>query len=500
MVCSSMSTFVVFCMTLDLSPGETDGGDNDRGNLIVANHAAMTPVHHGNSLPASALDDSSVNGQMEMGDARLNEGVGPSKEVCSVARRPSGKRMRCEVGEEPSSSGSSGNRPIKRRHTIYTSGSRESLEEVGVARIRVSKSASALGQMTSDPSSRSFIFSKPTPQHTPRPHTTVSVAMETDKQEKEAPLSSSNVPFKFSNPRLYVAKQMVVNDNKQKAVKGEESDDVRVCGASPIPHLPELTRRAPHNKRCGLDLPSSSPCPLDNGFLTTPHPPESPDLLRKISSELVQRYPLATPLATPSERGVGPGMNESYRQAVYAREPPLSRVKPLSLKFTVTPEQGSEVMQEVSFSFELNSPGCHGSTDKNPPSNGSSRVPLTPISSLPHRTPATTHHCSLGPQHRPPLQRRFALTPLLTSGPRFTDLSCSPTGRASRKMASSSKTPRVGRSATELSCSGWLSIAQFISLVLYSTVYSLPPSPPLLTLHTLSPPSPPLSHTHTIVL
>ena len=342
--------------------------------------------------------------------------------------------MRCE-GVRGEGVRGEGERAIKRRHTIYSSHSRDSLTKVGGANIRSSKSATALGQVTFDPSP-SFRFSKPTPQHTTRQGTTATVAMET---ENEAPPTSPGVPFTFSNPRLYVARRRMVANGD-----GELGEGVRVCGASPIPRLPEITR-SKNGRSFGYSSVHISPCQLDEGFLKTPHhphtshTPHSPDLLRQISSELVDRYPLATPLATPPCRETG--LNDSYRRAVYPREP-VSPVRPL--QFTVTPDdKGSEVMQEVSFTFQLNSPCCHGDDlDAPPPSNSENRVPVIPF--LPPRHPSSSS--SVLKPLRPSLQRwrRFPLTP---AGPRFTDLSSSSSSALTAplgKMASG-RTPRVRR-------------------------------------------------------
>lgn len=358
------------------------------------------------------------------GEGGVNQGVEPPT-TYSVTRNHSGKRMRCEVGEEEG-----GTRAIKRRHTIYTSGSRESLTDV--AGIRSSKSATTLGQTNSDPSP-SFSFSKPTPQRLAKQRIPHTVAMENDKQNLDAvaPPTSSGVPFTFSNPRLYVAKRRLVSNGDDCVDQSEGGREV--CGASPIPHLPELTpHKSPHDNRQGYPVTPAPRSQLNEGFVTTPFPPHSaasPNLLQQISSELIERYPQATPLATPTTREAGLGMNESYRQAVYSRR----LVKPVSLEYSVTPDSnlGPEVMQEVSFTFQLNSSGCH-SNKSPPPTTAAARVPLSP---LPHRPPVGRGSGDLRPQK----QRRFGLTPR----PKFTDLSSPFPAVGGQRMAG--KTPRVAR-------------------------------------------------------
>ena len=472
--------FLSFIRGFTLTSGDFTDGDFP-SNVTVGNPIAMTPVLGNNALLAS-LSEESVSrvavGEGEKGEEGerkgeriINEGVEPPKMYSVVSRKHSGKRMRCEEGEE--GGGEEGGRAIKRRHTIYTSGSRESLAEVGVVGIRTSKSATALGQTKSD-LSPGFTFSKPTPQRSAFPRTPRSVVpVETDKQDvtmdTTAPPTSSGVRFTFSNPRLYVAKKRLVSVGNSEAGKGGSEGD-RVCGASPIPHLPELTpHKTPHvNRRSSSFTAAATPAPrgrLNEGFLKTPFPRPSagsPNLLQQISSELIERYPQATPLATPTI-GAGLGMNESYRQAVYSRQ----LIKPVSLEFTVTPDpdMSSEIVQEVSFTFQLNhSPGRHSNTNNPPhPSNTETRVPLspschgntnkTPPPSNPAKRVPFSHRRPVVRELRPqkaPLQRRFAMTPLLTPrAPRFTDISSpftsAPTATVATGQKFASKTPRVGR-------------------------------------------------------
>ena len=477
----------VFHRKLSFIGGFNTAGDNDftdgdfPNNVTVGNPIAMTPVLGNNALLAS-LSEESVSrvavGEGEKGEEGerkgeriVNEGVEPPKTYSVVSRKHSGKRMRCEEEE--------GGRAIKRRHTIYTSGSRESLTEVGVVGIRTSKSATALGQTISD-LSPGFTFSKPTPQRSAFPRTPHSVVpVETDKQDvtmdTAAPPTSSGVRFTFSNPRHYVAKRRLVSVGNSEEGEMGGSEGERVCGASPIPHLPELTpHKTPHvNRRSSSFTAAATPAPrgqLNEGFLKTPFPRPyagSPNLLQQISSELIERYPRATPLATPTAaKGAGLGMNDSYCRAVYSRQ----LVKPVSLEFTVTPDpdESSEIVQEVSFTFQLNhSPGRHSNTNNPPhPSNTDTRVPLSPschsntnktpppsnpVKCVPlsHRRPVVRESCDLRPQ-KAPLQRRFAMTPLLTPRvPRFTDISSpftsAPTATVATGQKLTGKTPRVGR-------------------------------------------------------
>ena len=474
----SHAHFSLSLLNSDLSPGEpgdfTDGDFSN--NVAVDNRVVMTPVIGNTALLASLSEESVSRAERVKGEERGDEGevneqgVGPPK-TYFVTRKQSGKRMRCEGG----GGGEGGGRGLKRRHTIYTSGSRESLTEVGVARIRTSKSATALGQSNSD-LCPGFTFSKPTPQrsaavhhHTPG---SAVIPVETDKQDVTmdavAPPTSSGVPFTFSNPRRYVAKTRVVsNSNSIDQSDLGVIEGGRVCGASPIPHLPEVTtHKTPHITPAAAMVTTPAPRgggQLNEGFLQTPFPQPSagsPNLLQKISSELVERYPQATPLAATPTVGkwAGFGMNDSYRCAVYAKQ---HVVEPVSLEFNLTPDHGNEsceLVQEVSFTFQLNtSPGRHGNTNNtSPPSSTTNLSPgchsntSKPTTRLPlsQRPPVNDFR----PPAKVPLQRRFALTPLLTPrAPRFTDLSspftsaATATGGATVGQRIASKTPRVRR-------------------------------------------------------
>lgn len=379
---------------------------------------------------------------------------------------------------------------MKRRHTLY---SRSHENHTHLGGIRTSKSATTLhtnSDLHNPGTVQGFSFSRPVPPHNP-PSTPESVPTATDAEiggvtmVTDPQVTVSRHPFTFSNPRQYPSrKQVVANSNKdgvtiKQIMRGAASDagDVcegrgggSVCGASPIPHLPELRRPSLAVRRSSsLCIPSSpAPCgplpsQLNEGFLLTPFPPSpppsSPNLLEKISSELVERhrYCLATPLTTPTllpTKEAGHALNDSYRQAVRARAAklenpdPLALTKPVALEFNASIEpddetlEGSKVIQEVSFSFELNSATNRHSNPNNPPGNAHAprptpgRTPLSPVHpSLTHRTP---HTSTLHP--KVPLQRKFALIPLLPQGPRFTDLS-SPfitTGRAG-------KTPKINK-------------------------------------------------------
>lgn len=376
-------------------------------------------------------------------------------ETYAVGRKPSGKRMRCEAD----GGGEEGCR-VKRSHTLYTSKSQEN--HTHFRGIRASKSETAVRL---DCDTTGFSFSRPTPP-CGTPCGAVSVPMVTDEVSMVADQSASNRPFTFSNPRKYPAKQCVVaNSNitaeehvslSKTVAMAADSDGECMFGVSPIPHLPEippppLTTQQTFSFCVPLTpAPRGPPLPsqLNEGFLQTPFPlppssSPSPNLLEKISSELVERhkYSLATPLATPTllPTNEAATMNTSYKQAIYSQSEHtdlLPCVKPGPLEFNASIErdedlpEGSKVMQEVTFSFELNSNGHHGNKRQTPP-----RVPL---SELP-RTPAAGI-LQLKPP-KAPLQKKFSLTPLLPQGPRFTDLS-SPFVTIDRP---GKKTPRVSR-------------------------------------------------------
>ena len=432
-------------------------GDNERGfpatAHVLANSGALTPVVGNDCLLATisteslhrAVSEREGEGKRggretegEGGEGREREekkggrrerkrggmrAIGP--ESYSVATKSSVKRMRCEGGEE--------GRMVKRRHTIYSSRSHEDVSHSTT--IRTSKSATALS-LNSDPRP-GFTFARPTP-HTERTPVSVPMATDTGIRETGAP---SNTPFKFSAPRKYPARQAVTRGNSEDGTKcalfGDDfSVGGSVCGASPIPRLPELTR---HNSQVGsgqgavFSGPLSPPrgAPHSQLNLITPLPTHSPNLLDKITSELVDRYPMTTPLATPTDKEVWLMMNDSYHQAVYVRgsnrEPHLPLAKPGALEFNASfshdNAEGSKVMQEVSFSFKLNSgSSCHGNVTR-PPSR-QSRVPLSPVNHT--LTPHTPVSAPL--QLRPPKlpsQKRFPVAPFLSHSQQFTDISTS---------------------------------------------------------------------------
>ena len=333
----------------------------------------------------------------------------------AVARKHSGKRMRCEVGDGEEGDGEVG-RKVKRRHTIYLSRSRES--DINSSGIRASKSVTTL-QMNPDPSP-GFTFSVPTPSHDKCLPVSVPTATDT---------AVSKVLFAFSNPTPARPRVAVTSDNEM-TTRTLYCDDVRlrgsVCGASPIPHLPELPRHHAPLTPAPRRPPRTPHGQLNEGFLRTPLPPtNSPNLLDKINSELVDRYPLATPLATPTTKKAWP---TSYGEASH------SDGKPARLEFnaSVSPDDddGSKVMREVSFSFKLNSGGSRHSNNTD---NSESRVPLAPTP----RPPAAAN--MLPPKG--PLQRKFILTPLLPKRPKFTDISTSTVPVRLAKPAA--KTPRI---------------------------------------------------------
>ena len=418
--------------------GKIDGASPSNEGEVLA--ASMTAVL-GNTALLASLSEETVGGwrregergereggeregagevgwwrrEGERGEREGGEREGAGEEgpkTYSVTRKHSGKRMRCELeGEGEGDREGEGKRAVKRRHSIYTSKSRDGMTVTSA--IRASKSATAIGQLTSDPSSPSFKFSIPMiPSHTP---VQCKPVLDSD-MESLATKTASNL-FTFSNPRMYVAKKRVVandDDNEEfpaTRLFGGGSEGGRVCGASPIPSLPELPPPPVPPKARGL---------LDEGFLCTPlpqhAPSSSPNLLDRISSELVERYPLATPLATPTN-GVGLLQNDSYRRAVHPCEPlakPVSQLaKPVSLNFTVSPEnESSKVTHEVSVAIEVNhAPHSHGNTP-----HPTARVPLSPL-----KTPSSK---ALHPRPpRPPPQKKYALTPIVSQGPRFTDIS-----------------------------------------------------------------------------
>lgn len=397
---------------------------------VLSIHSALTPVIGSRSLLASVSEESLP--PLGEGGSRVEV-----PETYAVARKHSGKRMRCELeggGEEGG--------VVKRRHTIYTSKSQENHTHFGG--IRASKSETAIRADLK--TTAGFSFSKPTPSRgTPR--LPASVPMVTDEVSTATDPSICNRPFTFSNPRRYPAKKhMAGNSNTPELSKTVAMATSDVCSVSPIPYLPEIPPRPLKTKQSSFCAPLTPvprvpphPTQLNEGFLLTPFPlppssPPSPNLLEKISSELVERhkYSLATPtLLSTNEVAT---MNSSYWQAIYGHSD-LPHVNPGGLEFSASIEpdedqlEGSKVMQEVSFSFKLNSNGHHGNKRHSPP-----RIPLSPL-------PVTPAASSL--QFKPPkapLQRKFALTPLLPQGPRFTDLS-SPflttgrPGRPSKKMS-----------------------------------------------------------------
>lgn len=391
---------------------------SNQAHVLINRTATMTPVVVGNTDLLAAVSEEDIERGGERREETCSEG---EMKTYSVTRKHSGKRMRCELEGE-----GEGGKAVKRRHTIYISTSRDNI----VSNIRASKSTTALSQSNSDlsPKSQEFKFSRPLlPPNTPVRCTPVPVTMVTNTESVSKATKVSSHPFTFSNPRLYQSKkQVVANDNDKEctAMRLFDNDD-GICKASPIPTLPEL--RPPIIPPVGQ---------LNEGFLRTPLPlppqsipsSSSPNLLEKITSELVERYPLATPLATPTcVNNVG----LLNHRAVYTHEPvnlvkPVSHlVKPVPFNFndTISPEQddskSSKVMQEVSFTFELNptTHGCHGDTTKQLPSNHGPRIPLSPLHTL-----STTTTNTLKPL-KPPLQRKFALTPLITrERPIFTDI------------------------------------------------------------------------------
>ena len=101
--------FLSFIRGFTLTSGDFTDGDFP-SNVTVGNPIAMTPVLGNNALLAS-LSEESVSrvavGEGEKGEEGerkgeriINEGVEPPKMYSVVSRKHSGKRMRCEEGEE----------------------------------------------------------------------------------------------------------------------------------------------------------------------------------------------------------------------------------------------------------------------------------------------------------------------------------------------------------------------------------------------------------------
>lgn len=455
---AQVSVVVAITVSVSLSVGgsEQDGSSPTTNTdcPVLTNGPALSPVIGNRSLLASVSEESlppAGGGEGGGGDTKVKV-----PQTYAVGRTHSGKRMRCEVDGGGGGGGEEGC-AVKRRHTLYTSKSQEGHAHLGG--IRASKSETTM-RLDSDPRiTTGFSFSRPTPPcGTPREP--MAVPLVTDEVSTVTKPSVSNRPFTFSNPRKYPAKQCVVansNITAQEHVKTVTSSD-RVFGVSPIPYLPEIPPQPLATQQSSSFCAPLTPAPrgpplprqLNEGFLLTPFPlppasSPSPNLLEKISSELVERhkYSLATPLATPTLLSTNEvaTVNSSYQQAIYSQSELgdlLPHVKPGPLEFNASIErdedmlEGSKVMQEVSFSFELNSNSHHGNKRHTPPRPPLSQLPSTPW-------PAASI-LQLKPP-KAPLQRKFALTPLLLQGPRFTDLS-SPFVTIDRP---GKKTPRVTR-------------------------------------------------------
>ena len=441
--------------------------------VSTSNQHVLTPVI-GNNVLLASVSEESIPAETAAGEGE--SGVRAPK-TYAVSRKQSGKRMRCELGGEGEEE-----RAVKRRHTIYHSSRQGHAQSPG---IRASKSETTLRQEPSLPAP-AFSFSDPTPPRaaqcnlTSIPMITDTVSTATDAVSSATDASTvANRPFTFSNPRKYPHRVRVVTNSNDSGSCGAsvttatetERREWSVVDASPIPHLPEVPLGRPRFGKRGSSAFSVPPSPLpphtlpsqlNEGFLLTPFPApsppspsDSPNLLEKISSELVERhrYSLTTPLVTPiflTAKEAGLAMNDSYVKAVQIREnldkpDALPLAKPVTLDFDTSiepddePPMGSKVIQEVSLTFELNPHkssqlpcSCHSNSSQcgchsNKPTGNDSpcaahQSPLAPPP-LPLQPSIRTTNTILLRPPKAPLQRKFALTPLLPQTPKFTDIS-----------------------------------------------------------------------------
>ena len=309
--------------------------------------------------------------------------------VYAVAKRSSGKRMRCEVMEEApqvhNKENSGGPQTLqKRAQSFYDFDSvANSLPTFGSAAkpplsIRTSKSDYQLTAKRRECGKPGQVFEVcvSTPARIPTsvshpcfplslPHNRLDLKgtpPEGDDQEDDK--STHRFTFKFSNPRPMNAKQRAAMSTDKESnklpeyeIQFESSRKVSECNEANLLEvrnspIPSATPQQPCSRTTSSVRSSQD---LDEAFLLTPYPGvcRSPNLLEKISLEIAARHKLFPctphPLVEASLH-----VNDSYKQAVLGENYPFPLPEPLSLRF----ETSDIAVKEEESCSEEEDEGC----------------------------------------------------------------------------------------------------------------------------------------------
>ena len=349
----------------------------------------LTPVECVSLLPCTASELSGDPGQQSDHDQDLQ-----IPRVYAVARRSSGKRMRCEATEDtsPSQDENSGvPQTLQNRAQSFCDFDSvvDNLPTFGSAtkppkpplNIRTSKSDYQLHSRRngSGKCAQLFEFGVSTPARIPTSvsHPCFPLSLPRNRLEgedlkgkspgggdQEGDKNAHRFTFTFSNPRPVNEKHraaMSTNNDHQNMPECEkefessrkvsECNEANLLDAQNSP-VPNVTPQQP----CSRNTSSiHSGQDLDEAFLLTPYPGmcRSPNLLEKISLEIAARHQLFPctphPLVENSLH-----VNDSYKQAVLGENYPFPLPEPLALRFETS---DNAVKEEESFSDKENQ-GC----------------------------------------------------------------------------------------------------------------------------------------------
>jgi len=346
----------------------------------------LTPVECVSLLPCTASEPSGDPGQQLDHDKDLQV-----PRVYAVARRSSGKRMRCEATEDTSQSQDENSgvpQTLQNRAQSFCDFDSvvDNLPTFGSAtkpplNIRTSKSDYQLNSRRnkSGKCAQLFEFGVSTPARIPTSvsHPCFPLSLPRNCLEgedlkgkspgggdQEGDKNAHRFTFTFSNPRPVNEKHRAAmstdNDHQnlpecekefESSRKVSECNEANLLDAQNSP-VPNVTPQHP----CSRNTSSvHSGQDLDEAFLLTPYPGmcRSPNLLEKISLEIAARHQLFPctphPLVENSLH-----INDSYKQAVLGENYPFPLPEPLALRFETS---DNAVKEEESFSDKENQ-GC----------------------------------------------------------------------------------------------------------------------------------------------
>lgn len=346
----------------------------------------LTPVECVSLLPRTASEPCGDPGRQSDHSKELQV-----PRVYAVARRSSGKRMRCEATEDTSQSQDENSgvpQMLQNRAQSFCDFDSvvDNLLTVGSAtkppkpppNIRTSKSDYQLNSRRNE-SGKCAQFGVSTPARIPTSvsHPCFPLSLPRNclegqdlkgkspgRGDQEGDKNAHRFTFTFSNPRPVNEKHRAAmrtdNDHQnlpecekefESSRKVSECNEANLLDAQNSP-VPNVTPQQP----CSRNTSSiHSGQDLDEAFLLTPYPGmcRSPNLLEKISLEIAARHQLFPctphPLVENSLH-----VNDSYKQAVSGENYPFPLPEPLALRFETSDNAAKE---EESFSDKENQ-GC----------------------------------------------------------------------------------------------------------------------------------------------